>query len=99
MIELFTDLVFLVGISWYFLSILPTDTKGKLGWYILVSKKLAGAPFPIQKGGLWTPSGALSLPFEGKRVSCRLKKKSSQKLQKRVPAKSYSTKEQNNLRN
>jgi len=22
----------LVGIGWYFLGILPTDTKGKLGW-------------------------------------------------------------------
>jgi hypothetical protein len=35
-LELFTDLVFLVGIGWNFLGILPTDTKGKLGWYILV---------------------------------------------------------------
>ena len=38
-LELFTDLVFLVGISWYFSSILPTNTeaKGSLGWYISVS--------------------------------------------------------------
>jgi hypothetical protein len=28
--------VFLVGIGWYFLSILPTDTEGKLGWYVSV---------------------------------------------------------------
>ncbi len=28
----------LVGIGWYFLGILPTDTEGKLGWYISVLK-------------------------------------------------------------
>ncbi len=27
-----------VGIGWYFMVFLPTDTEGKLGWYILVSK-------------------------------------------------------------
>jgi hypothetical protein len=48
---LFTDLVFLVGIGLYFLGILPTYTKGKLGWYISGIKKLAGAPFSLQKGG------------------------------------------------
>jgi hypothetical protein len=37
-VELLNDSVFLVGISWYFLGILPTNTKGKLGWYISVSK-------------------------------------------------------------
>jgi hypothetical protein len=37
-LELITNLVFLVGIGWYFLGILPTNTQGKLGWYILVSK-------------------------------------------------------------
>jgi hypothetical protein len=36
-LELFTNLVFSVGIGWYFLGILPTDTEGKLGWYISVS--------------------------------------------------------------
>jgi hypothetical protein len=35
-LELFRDSVFLVGIGWYFLGILPTDTKEKLGWYILI---------------------------------------------------------------
>jgi hypothetical protein len=34
-LELFRNLVFLVGIGWYFLGILPTDTEEKLGWYIL----------------------------------------------------------------
>ena len=38
-IELYIDSVFLVGIRLVFLGILPTDTKGKLGWYILVLKK------------------------------------------------------------
>jgi hypothetical protein len=58
--------------------------------------KLAGAPFSLQKGGLWTPFGALSPPFEGKRVSRGFfQKKCSQKLQKRVPAKSYITKRKN----
>jgi hypothetical protein len=32
-------------------------------------QKMAGAPFSLQKGGLWTPFGALSPSFEGKRVS------------------------------
>jgi hypothetical protein len=35
---LFTDLEFLVGIGWYFPGIYHTDTKGNLGWYVLVSK-------------------------------------------------------------
>jgi hypothetical protein len=35
-VELFCDLVFLVSIGWYFLGILPTNTKEKFGWYILV---------------------------------------------------------------
>jgi hypothetical protein len=47
-LELFTDLVFLVGISWYFSSILPTNTeaKGSLGWYISVSIIWREPPFP-----------------------------------------------------
>jgi hypothetical protein len=45
-------------------------------------KKFAGAPFSIQKGGLWAPFGALSPPFKGERVS---QKKCSQKLQKEFP--------------
>jgi hypothetical protein len=49
-IELFTDSVFLVGIGWYFLGILPTNTEGKLGWYILVLKKWWEPLFPSKKG-------------------------------------------------
>jgi hypothetical protein len=37
-VEMFTNLVFLISIGWYFLGILPTNTKGKLGWYISASK-------------------------------------------------------------
>jgi hypothetical protein len=48
---LLTDLVFLVGIGWYFFGILPTNTKGKLGWYILVSKNWREPLFPSKKGG------------------------------------------------
>jgi len=36
---LYTDSVFSVGIRLVFLGILPTDTEGKLGWYISVLKK------------------------------------------------------------
>ncbi len=35
-LELYTDLVFLVGIRLVFLGIYQTDTGGKLGRYILV---------------------------------------------------------------
>jgi hypothetical protein len=68
---LFTDSVFLVGISWYFSGIdLPYQYQTK-SWLIHVGIKiLAVVPFSLQKGGLWTPFGALSPPFEGKRVSC-----------------------------
>jgi hypothetical protein len=31
-VELFTKLVFLVGIGWYFTGILPTNPNRKLGW-------------------------------------------------------------------
>ncbi len=59
--------------------------------------KLAGAPFSLQKRGLWTPFGALSPPF-GKRVSRGFfQKKCSQNFQKRVRAKSYSTKNTNRI--
>ncbi len=53
MIELFTDLVLLVGIGWYFLGILPTDAKGKLSWYIF---------FPPKKGAL-DPFWSTQPPF------------------------------------
>ena len=45
-IELYTDSVFSVGIRLVFLGILPTDTEGKLGWYISVLKKWREPPFP-----------------------------------------------------
>jgi hypothetical protein len=48
---LFTYSVFWDGISWYFLGILPTDTKGKLCWYILVSKNWQEPFFLSTKGG------------------------------------------------
>jgi hypothetical protein len=50
-LDLFTDPVFLVGIGWYFLGILPTNTEGKLGWYILLSKNCQEPLFPSKKGG------------------------------------------------
>ncbi len=74
LLELFTNQVFLVCIGWYFLGIIvPTDTKENLVgtfWY----QKNGGSPFSPPKRGLWTPFRALSPPFEGKRVSRRLKK-------------------------
>jgi hypothetical protein len=36
LLELFTRLVFLVGIDWYFTGILPTNSNGKIGLYISV---------------------------------------------------------------
>jgi hypothetical protein len=51
LLELSTDSVFLVGIAWYFFGILPTDTKGKLSWYISISKKWRDPLFPSKKGG------------------------------------------------
>jgi hypothetical protein len=50
-LELITDLVFLVGIGWYFFGISPTNTKGKRGWYISVSKHFWEPLFPSKKGG------------------------------------------------
>ena len=35
-IELHTRVGILVGIGWYFVGIIPTNTNRKLGWYILV---------------------------------------------------------------
>jgi hypothetical protein len=51
--------------SWYFTN--QYQRKTQLVHFGI--KKLAGAPFPMQKRGLWTPFGALSPPIEGKRVS------------------------------
>jgi hypothetical protein len=94
---LFTDLVFLVGIGGIFLVFyqpIPKENLVGTFWY----QKLAGAPFSLQKGGLWTPFGALRPPCEGKRVSRGFfQRKLFQKLQNRVPAKSYSTKNTNRI--
>ncbi len=77
--------------SWYFTN-----------WYqrktLLVHfgiKKLAGALFSLHKGGLWTPFGALSPPFEGKRVSRIFFMFPG--TSKSVPAKSYITKNPNRI--
>jgi hypothetical protein len=48
---LFTGSVFSVSIGQYFLGILPTDTEGKLGPYISVSKIWREPPFPYEGGG------------------------------------------------
>jgi hypothetical protein len=51
--------------SWYF-----TNRHQRKTWLVHFGiKKLAGAPFSLQKGGLWTHFGALSPPFEEKRVT------------------------------
>jgi hypothetical protein len=62
-LELFTNLVFSVGIGWYFLGILPTETEGKLGWYIL--QKNGGSPrlLPSKKGGCGPLSEHTQPPF------------------------------------
>jgi hypothetical protein len=36
--------------GWYCLGILPTDTKRKLGWYILVSKNWREPFFTVKRG-------------------------------------------------
>jgi hypothetical protein len=54
LLELFRNSVFLVGIGWYFLGILQTDTKEKLGWYILVLQ-IWREPLFHSKGGHWPP--------------------------------------------
>ena len=47
-LELFTGSVFSVSIGWYFLGILPpTNTEGKLGWYISVSKNWPSRNEPL----------------------------------------------------
>ncbi len=75
--------------SWYFTN--RYQRKTRLVHFGII--KLVGAPFSLQKGGLWTLFGALSPPFEGKRVARGFfQKKCFQKLQNRVPAKFYSTK-------
>ena len=53
-VELYTDSVFSVGIRSVFLGIYHTDTEGKLGRYISVSKRGQCPPFS-SKGGQWPP--------------------------------------------
>jgi hypothetical protein len=65
-LEMFTDLVFSVGIGWYFLGILPTNIKGKLGWYILVSN-IGRSPFLFSKRGVLDPFWSTQNPFCGKK--------------------------------
>jgi hypothetical protein len=83
-----------LAFSWY----LPYRYQRK-AWLVYFGIKIfAGAPFSHPKGGLWTPFGALSPPFEQNRVSREFfQKKSSPKLHKRVPTKSYSTKNTNQV--
>jgi hypothetical protein len=50
-LELFCDLVFLVSIGWYFLGILPTDTKENLVGTFRYCK-FGGNLFFTQKGGI-----------------------------------------------
>jgi hypothetical protein len=53
-LELYTDSVFSVGIRSVFLGIYHTDTEGKFGRYISVSKRGQCPPFS-SKGGQWPP--------------------------------------------
>ncbi len=63
--------VYWIGIiGWYrlvFSRYLPYRYQRK-SWLVYFGVKiLAGAPFSLQKRGLWTPFGALSPPFKGKK--------------------------------
>ncbi len=49
-LELHLDSVFWFGIGWYFPSILPTDTKGKLGRDLSVSYFWREPLFPLKRG-------------------------------------------------
>jgi hypothetical protein len=53
-LELYTDSVFSVGIRSVFLGIYHTDTEGKFGRYISVSKR-GPCPSFSSKGGQWPP--------------------------------------------
>ncbi len=78
-VELHLDLVFRFGIGWYFPGILPTDTKGKLGWDVLVSYIWQKPLFSL-KGRLLPPFWWTKPPFWGKNNFLP-------NLQKGVPAK------------
>jgi hypothetical protein len=86
--------------GWYWLVFsryLPYQYQRK-SWLVHFGMKiLAGAHFSLQKGGLWTPFVALSPPFEGKWVPVDFFKKRVPRLQKRVPTKSYCTKNTNRI--
>jgi hypothetical protein len=87
--------------GWYqlvFSQYLPYQYQ-RISWLVHFGIKMfAGAPFVLQKGGLWTPFVALSPPFEGKRVSRGFfQKKEFPETSKRVPAKSYTTKNTNRI--
>jgi len=82
------QLVFSVGIGWYFLGIIPTDTKGKLVWYQLVSNFWREPLFPKKWG--CSPLFKHSAPLLSNTVfpANFFKKRVDAKLQKRVPTKS-----------
>ncbi len=67
-LELYTDLVFLVGIRLVFLGIYWIDTGGKLGRYILVLF-FGENPFFPRKGGHGPLFEGPSPHFEEKRAS------------------------------
>jgi hypothetical protein len=97
MIELHLDLVFWFGIGRYLPSILPTDTKGKLSWDVLVSYIWREPLFP-SKGGFCPLFDGPSPPFERKISLRQIYKRSSRKIsQNGAPAKSYSTKIPNQI--
>jgi hypothetical protein len=74
--------------GWYWLvfSCFFTNQYQRKTWLVHFRiKKLAGAPFSLQKRGLWTPFGALSPHFEGKRVSRGLKNNVPKNFKKEFP--------------
>ena len=66
LLELLTKLVFFGRYRSVFLNISHTETDGKLGRYISVSKR-GNCPLFSTKGGQWPPFEEHSPPFEEKR--------------------------------
>ncbi len=64
-IDLYPNLVFWFGIGWYFPGIFPTNTKGKLGWDVLVLYIWREPLFSL-KGRLLPPFWWIKPPFWGK---------------------------------
>jgi hypothetical protein len=62
--ELYINLVFSVGIGWYFLGIYHTDNQRKTRLVYFGIKILVGAPLFPQKGGIGPLLEELSPPFE-----------------------------------